>query len=582
MSSIALFKQKQSALLIAGAIALSGCATDGAMTAEVKPVYRAQQDAREAIYRELLENGTRYFAEGNYGLALAAFETVKRRYPRSVRALNGMGACYDKLGRYDLAQVNYHEALAIEPAATKVLNNLGYSLSLQGRLAEARAVYRLALKSDPDNTVARGNLSQVDASLPTRVAASDATSQVLEQGDAPPRVAAVAAVRSAAAPPPEPATPRQSAAARPDPVPVVGKTQPVDHVVSDASPSSTADGAGIRRANEPGINETGSGVAAAVPVAVAKESSSAPLLGPEDVTQGVPVDTGTRVAVASAGSAKASAGKVAGSVVVARQAVAQPRAASATVSLAAMTANAGSITEVATPVQTAPPKGDGPKAGRASEPAIAVANGNGRLGFARLVSRYLDSLGETVAYVVNARSFTYQHTQIVYPDRAERVAERLANRLPVESVLEPASSPDGGQVRVVLGQDMLSYEGGIRLAVESRGHSSPVARTQQAPLEVSNGNGRNGMAKQVSAWLRSQGRPVVRITNADSFGYERSVVFYSRDRRDEAQALASRLPVEPELTETEANAPGVGLRLVIGRDLLSFERALRETHDTNA
>jgi hypothetical protein len=567
MGSIPFLQLKRSTLLIASAVALAGCATDRAMMADVKPVYRIEHDTKEAVYRALLENGAKYFAEGKYGLALAAFESVRRHYPRSVSALNGLGACYDKLGRFDLAQASYHEALSIEPGSAKVLNNLGYSLALQGRVEEARAVYRLALKSDPDNALTKRNLAQVEARLPVSVAAADPAVSRSGRKDAD-----LVAPASAGLPTTTPIV--SEAPSVPDSgsgtvesgrsATGAARARPVVETadVSGEEPASTVAAttmktsavavvhAAVATAPASGADRPVAVVASVAPGMQARRV--APLLGPVNVTQGLPAVAGIQLADASAAEVQAS-----------------------------VNAGVEGVPVAAHRTEVASEAGDKAQSSVAA-PAIAIANGNGRRGFARLVSRYFESLGESVAFVVNARSFTHEQTQIAYPNRAEGVAERLANSLPVKPILERVAVSGDDQVRVVLGQDLLAYENGIRLAVSFPKKSTIAANGSSVPLEISNGNGRNGMAKRMSAWLRGQGSQVVRITNADSFAYEKSVIYYSSDRREDAQAFASRLPVKPVMSETQANERGVALRLVIGRDLLSFERALQETDDTNA
>jgi tetratricopeptide (TPR) repeat protein len=154
---------------VASVLALSACATGGGVQqSQIKPVYRVD-DGSQTYQGVFLEDaGKHYFQTGKYGLALQSFEAALQRNPRSVVALNGIGACYDKLQRYDVAMRYYYRALELNPASSKALNNVGYSFMLQGRNQEARSVLRLAANQHPDNSAIRANLLAVKGKIEGR------------------------------------------------------------------------------------------------------------------------------------------------------------------------------------------------------------------------------------------------------------------------------------------------------------------------------------------------------------------------------------------------------------------------------
>lgn len=86
--------------------------------------------------------GKAALAAGRHGLAVLHFRAALRQEPRSVAALNGLGAAFDRLGRFDLSEQVYGQALAIDPRAATTLNNQGYSYYLQGRYDLAAAYLR--------------------------------------------------------------------------------------------------------------------------------------------------------------------------------------------------------------------------------------------------------------------------------------------------------------------------------------------------------------------------------------------------------------------------------------------------------
>jgi len=96
-----------------------------------------------------------------------------------------------------------------------------------------------------------------------------------------------------------------------------------------------------------------------------------------------------------------------------------------------------------------------------------------------------------------------------------------------------------------------------------------------ATLEISNGNGQHGMARQLSRQLRDAGVQVVRITNEKGFGVRQTRIEYRQAFRGVAQQLAERIgggaPVE---IKTGSRSD---LRLVIGHDLPSQKIAKRSS-----
>lgn len=90
-----------------------------------------------------------------------------------------------------------------------------------------------------------------------------------------------------------------------------------------------------------------------------------------------------------------------------------------------------------------------------------------------------------------------------------------------------------------------------------------------AALEISNGNGRQGMARLVSRQIRDPGVKIVRITNDKSFKVRRTRIEYQPAYRDLAERLARRFATSAPV-ELNANMTGrADVRLVIGHDLPS-------------
>ncbi|MCZ6814177.1 MAG: tetratricopeptide repeat protein [Alphaproteobacteria bacterium] len=91
-------------------------------------------------------------------------------------------------------------------------------------------------------------------------------------------------------------------------------------------------------------------------------------------------------------------------------------------------------------------------------------------------------------------------------------------------------------------------------------------------LEISNGAGRLHMAARMRRYLVGHGMSNSRLTNAKSFNNQVSVLYFKPGHMANAKSLSGVLPVPPDLRRNAVL--GSDLRLVLGGDLLSFDRGL--------
>ena len=152
-------------MMVLVTVALSGCA---GMSGTVEQSVDGDTQQSQGPY----EAGKDYFAQKQYGLALAEFRKSLRQNPRAPRELNAVAAVYDQLLRFDLADRYYQLALGIDPNSVQTLNNLGYShyrRSQEGYgveyLATARAYLARASALAGDNPVVVANLDIVSAAI---------------------------------------------------------------------------------------------------------------------------------------------------------------------------------------------------------------------------------------------------------------------------------------------------------------------------------------------------------------------------------------------------------------------------------
>jgi tetratricopeptide (TPR) repeat protein len=161
------------------------------------------------------------------------------------------------------------------------------------------------------------------------------------------------------------------------------------------------------------------------------------------------------------------------------------------------------------------------------------------------------------------------------PARSAALAQALATPVRADgdwAFVEVTGKPGG-----VLELRRVTPSGAARPIVKPVADAARADADKPAPavatLEISNGNGQQGFARQLSRQLRDPGVRVVRITNEKGFGVRQTRIEYRPDFRGVAERLAERIgggaPVEVK------NTGRSDLRLVIGRDLPSQKIAKR-------
>jgi hypothetical protein len=553
----------RNAVWVSVVVALSGCSGQYLSREQIRPSYRVSGDQQKWDEGAAYQAGKQQFSKGRYGLALEEFSADLARNPQSVRALNGIAACYDQMGRYDVAMGYYYRALALDSTSARTLSNLGYSLMLQHRDAAAARMFRAALKTDPGNAYARHNLAALER----------------DEGG----VAKVAVRTPGSAAPLAPQTLRMS-------VGVAGAQ------IAEISPRQT--GPQLEHAAK---TSTGHSIhpAGAVPVSMHEPAGRVPVARPDAaavMTAAAPMALySSRRPSKSATPPRTDGRDTARHKQVTMQAGAQ---AAATAAPSSVESPMRRIVENPTPpTNNVPAKvASARKVMPAGSYALELSNGNGRNGMARLLGRYIKSYGQRVVRLTNAGNYRHRTTTIYYSPGMRLAARQVAEELPVHADLtETQSNRADVDVRVVVGQDLLFYEAPIRRALQDT-RSIAVADTRSSRhradvlwvgpvsgrIEVSNGNGRNGMARLLGTVLSEHGERITRVTNADSFNYERTVIYYGPGKRQAAERMAARLPIHAQIKAAGPGRQGADLRIVVGKDFLSYEVAMRRIIDEHA
>ncbi|MDT8403031.1 LytR C-terminal domain-containing protein [Sulfuriflexus sp.] len=608
---------KFSATLLSTAVLVTGCASGPGAMGSLQPVYRVQGQQLALGVHSFYEQGKQHFVSQHYGLALQAFQSELVRNPNSVQVLNGIAACYDKMQRYDLAANYYYQTLAIEPDSVRTLSNLGYSFILQGRNADAKKVLSLALMKDPANAIARSHLALASdhpsdlsgtlvthATLPEKIKIEEVRVSVERETviNKPIKKAEEIATSSQVVVAEEP-LPTVTAMVEPvveESLPTVATVDEIiveyplsstvtiekfsagsalsDVVVTDvvADISVTDSGKEVIKNSE--LMPVGITITATIdtdqgglsPSAIVATVPSL-LKDNDDVNQAASYDKSKTLQVADEHMVSKPAERAtlvknatyiteAGSV---RAMYAVHKIPTQDVALRDSQSGNGAMT-IEWKEDLAAQKIVRQEADATAR--IELSNGNGREGVARLLQNILSSKGIVTKSVTNADHYDYKETVIYYASGRLAAAKKLSNSLPKQARLEETSNNRKDiDITLLIGEDFPGY-----------------GNVSKARVEVSNGNGLNGLASLMQNVLRQYGESVNLITNADHFNYDDTVVYYSTGKLKAAEQLMQRLPVKAILRETRDNRNDIDVKVVLGKDFLIHEFAMRKKMETNA
>jgi tetratricopeptide (TPR) repeat protein len=187
---------------------------------------------------------------------------------------------------------------------------------------------------------------------------------------------------------------------------------------------------------------------------------------------------------------------------------------------------------------------------------VEISNGNGVRYMAKTVGKYLARKGVIVKRLTNADHFDHAETIIYYREGFFEKASQIQTLLP-----GPADerhnlvAADLGRhpIRILIGHDL------IRFKSQMQGH---------VRIDIANGNGVNGMARRLGKYLREEGFKVGRLTNADHFNYNKTVVFYGKGHSEQAMKIASALPGNAKNELIELNHASSRIQVRLGSDLV--------------
>lgn len=110
---------------------------------------------------------------------------------------------------------------------------------------------------------------------------------------------------------------------------------------------------------------------------------------------------------------------------------------------------------------------------------------------------------------------------------------------------------------------------------------APAPVDQSLPkVEVSNGNGVEGLARRVGIFLRESGYPGTRLTNQKPFNVGVSQIQYRQGYEAAAQSLRQTMPGQPTLVLTESLRGDIQIRLLLGRDFSAQQAIFAKRGET--
>jgi len=96
-------------------------------------------------------------------------------------------------------------------------------------------------------------------------------------------------------------------------------------------------------------------------------------------------------------------------------------------------------------------------------------------------------------------------------------------------------------------------------------------------IEVANGNGVRYMARNVGEYLKKRGYNVVRLTNANSYSYQKGNVSYRTDGQTTAQEIAAMFPRDVDVKKLkDGTRKDVRVRVLVGKDLIPYKKVFME------
>jgi tetratricopeptide (TPR) repeat protein len=92
-------------------------------------------------------------------------------------------------------------------------------------------------------------------------------------------------------------------------------------------------------------------------------------------------------------------------------------------------------------------------------------------------------------------------------------------------------------------------------------------------VEISNGNGVNRMATRVGNYLKKKGVKVTRLTNAEHFNFDETIIYYDLDHLQDAFKVAQEIPGNQNMEKFRtSDQKSVKIKVRLGKDLVLYDQ----------
>jgi tetratricopeptide (TPR) repeat protein len=103
----------------------------------------------------------------------------------------------------------------------------------------------------------------------------------------------------------------------------------------------------------------------------------------------------------------------------------------------------------------------------------------------------------------------------------------------------------------------------------------------EVEIEISNGNGVNGMAKRLGNYLRKKGFKVTRLTNANCFNHAKTKIFYYNGYIQDVHRLLQEIRGHQDISHViELKHLGNRIKILIGKDMTPFDEVISKAYST--
>ena len=124
--------------------------------------------------------------------------------------------------------------------------------------------------------------------------------------------------------------------------------------------------------------------------------------------------------------------------------------------------------------------------------------------------------------------------------------------------------------------DISELNGSMQVA-DLQNETEPRLSPAELEVEISNGNGVNRMAARVGNYLSKKGVKITRLTNAEHFNYEETMIYYPWGHLQDAFKIAQEIPGYQNMERLKTPDQKSGkIKVRIGRDLVPYDEIFKE------